>query len=246
MSIKENKITEKSMLSKDGNIHKDHRKRVKSRFLKKGIDVFDDYQALEFLLFYSYPRIDTNPIGHRLIKEFKTLEGVFNAEYEELIKVDGVGPEAATFITFIGQLRNKIKYDSLKEEGVKLDSTAFIGYYCMNSLSHLRRERLMLLCLNEESRLISRDIISTGVANATSADIRSILEIALKRDASGIILAHNHPGGNSHPSKDDITVTNSIVDLLSGINVTVVDHIICGDSDFCSLSERGLLKQAGI
>ncbi len=104
-------IEKESKPIKKENIHKDHRKRVKSRFLKKGIDIFDDYQALEFLLFYVYSRIDTNPIAHRLINEFKNLEGVFNAECEELVKIEGVCTEVATFINFIGQLRNKIKYE---------------------------------------------------------------------------------------------------------------------------------------
>ena len=228
---------------KKENIHKDHRKRVKSRFLKKGIDIFDDYQALEFLLFYVYSRIDTNPIAHRLINEFKNLEGVFNAECEDLVKIEGVGPEAATFINFIGQLRNKIKYDSQKDVGEILDSTACIGRYCMDALIDLKNEHLILLCIDNERRLISKDIISKGIPNATKADVRKIIEIALKRNAAGIILSHNHPGGNSHPSNNDIEISNIIVDSLRGINVALVDHIICGQYDFCSLAERGFLKQ---
>jgi len=225
----------------NSNIHAGHRERMRKRFLKDGINVFDDYQVLEFLMYYVYKREDTNPIGHKLINEFKTLEAVFNADYEELQSVEGIGPSGALLINFIGQLRNKIVYDSMNTNNITLNSTADIGHYCMDCLRHLNHERLMMLSLNDDRQLISRDIISEGVSNATSADIKTIVSTALKRNATGIILAHNHPGGNSHPSSADISTTSRIIDSLAGINVCVIDHIICGEFDFCSFYERDLL-----
>jgi len=226
------------------NIHAGHRERMEKRFLKDGINIFDDYQVLEFLMYYVYKVKDTNPIGHNLIKEFKTLESVFNADYEELLQVEGIGPKAAILINFIGQLRNKIVYDSLQTENIKLNSTAVLGHYCMDCLRHLKFERLIMLSLNDNRELISRDIISEGISNATSAEIKTIVSTALKRNASGVVLAHNHPGGNSHPSSADINTTTRIIDSLAGINVSVLDHIICGEFDFCSFYERDLLKKS--
>lgn len=230
--------------AKPKNIHAGHRERMRNRFLNNGINVFDDYQALEFLMFYVHKRKDTNELGHALIDEFKTLEGVFSASYEDLLTVDGIGSAGAMLINFIGQLRNKIVYDSMTTERIKLDSTVAIAHYCMDCLRHLSYERLIMLCINDNRELISRDIISEGVVNATAVNTRRILELALRRNASGIILSHNHPGGNSHPSNNDIIFTNTIIDSLSGMNISVIDHIICGESDFCSTFERGFLKTA--
>jgi len=158
-----------------------------------------------------------------------------------LLQVEGIGPKAAILINFIGQLRNKIVYDSLQTENIKLNSTAVLGHYCMDCLRHLKFERLIMLSLNDNRELISRDIISEGISNATSAEIKTIVSTALKRNASGVVLAHNHPGGNSHPSSADINTTTRIIDSLAGINVSVLDHIICGEFDFCSFYERDLL-----
>lgn len=230
----------------NSNIHAGHRERMRKRFLKDGINIFDDYQVLEFLMYYVYKRGDTNPIGHNLINEFKTLEAVFNAEYEELQSVEGIGPSGALLINFIGQLRNKIVYDSMNTHNIKFNTIADIGHYCMDCLRHLNHERLIMLSLNDNRELISRDIISEGVSNATSAEIKTIVSTALKRNASGIILAHNHPGGNSHPSSSDINTTSRIIDSLSGINVSVIDHIICGEFDFSSFYERELLNGSNI
>ena len=229
--------------NKKPNIHAGHRERMRKRFLKDGINVFDDYQVLEFLMYYVYKRGDTNPLGHKLINEFKTLEAVFKADYEELLRIEGIGPAGATLINFIGQLRNKIIYDSVQKGKVKFLTTADLGHYCMDSLRHLKFERFIMLSFNQKSELISRDIISEGISNATSAEIKNIVSLALKRDAASVVLAHNHPGGNSHPSSADINTTARIIDALNGINVELLDHIICGEGDFCSFSDRNLLKK---
>ena len=73
------------------NLHEGHRKRMKERFIKSGLDDFAPHNILELLLFYSIPRGDTNPVAHRLIDTFGSLSGVFDATPEELAKVDGVG-----------------------------------------------------------------------------------------------------------------------------------------------------------
>jgi len=87
-----------------GTIHDGHRQRLKQRFVKEGLTSFESHNILELLLFYALPRQDTNVIAHELIDNFKTLTGVFNAPYEELIKVKGLGENGATLIKLIPQL----------------------------------------------------------------------------------------------------------------------------------------------
>ena len=227
---------------KSQNVHAGHRERMRKRFIDNGITVFDDYQALEFLMFYVHKRKDTNEIGHALINRFKTLERVFDASYRDLLNVEGIGEAGAILINFIGQLRNKIALDSLETKRIKFDNTAIISQFCMEALKNLNHERLILLCLNPSRELLSMDIISEGVANATVVNTRKILEIVLRYNASGVVLAHNHPGGNSHPSDNDIKMTNSLIDLLASMNIALLDHIICGEYDFKSMAESGLLK----
>lgn len=72
-------------------LHKGHRERLKSRFLKEGLDAFEDHQVLELLLFQAIPRIDTNPIAHLLIKRFGSLSAVLEADPHDLESVEGIG-----------------------------------------------------------------------------------------------------------------------------------------------------------
>ena len=92
----ENKIPE--------NVHKNHRARLRETFRKAGVDGMPDHNLLEFLLFYSIPRKDTNEIAHRLIATFGSLNRVFDAPYEELLKVEGMGESSALLISSIPAL----------------------------------------------------------------------------------------------------------------------------------------------
>ena len=93
------------------NLHEGHRKRMKERFIKSGLDDFAPHNILELLLFYSIPRGDTNPVAHRLIDTFGSLSGVFDATPEELAKVDGVGENSAILISMIPQIARKYLED---------------------------------------------------------------------------------------------------------------------------------------
>jgi len=221
-------------------IHKGHRERVRRRFLKDGIDVLDDHQVLELLLFYVHKVKDTNPIGHELISKFKSLEGVFAATYDELCSVDGISEAGATLIMLIGQLRNRLSLSNVQKK-LRLADARDAGEYCRGFLKDLPTGRMIVISLNSRKEVIAADIISDGNSNATVVDVRKVLEIALLRKASGVVLSHNHPGDTTHPSSSDVAVTERIIQVLEGINISVIDHIICNEDSFESMSERGFL-----
>ena len=82
-------------------IHDGHRQRLKERFSREGLDNFDELQVLELLLFYCIPRVDTNPLAHRLLEHFGSLSQVLEATQPELEKVPGMGANAAVFLNLI-------------------------------------------------------------------------------------------------------------------------------------------------
>lgn len=88
-------------------VHDGHRERMKSRFVEAGLDGFNDHNALEMLLFYAVPRKDTNELAHRLLKQFGSLASVFEAKHEELMRVDGIGENAATLIKLIPEISRR-------------------------------------------------------------------------------------------------------------------------------------------
>ena len=88
-------------------VHNGHRERLKNRFIEHGLVNFNELNALELLLFYAIPRKDTNELAHALLDRFETLSGVFEASFQELTEVPGIGENAATLILLIPQIIRK-------------------------------------------------------------------------------------------------------------------------------------------
>lgn len=226
-----------------GNIHKGHRKRMRQKFMSDGLDGFIDHEILEFLMFYVHKTKDTNPLGHTLLKEFGSLKNVFSASYKELINVDGIGEQGAVLIRFISLLSNRIRRSEIPSK-ICLSTEEETGEYCMSLLYGLTEERFIIICVDSDRNVISWHEISKGVSNATVVELRKIVEIAMARDAVGIILAHNHPGDSTNPSAADMSITNKVIRVLEELNIAVVDHIICNDETFTSMEQRGFMSKA--
>ncbi len=213
------------------NVHEGHRDRLRQRFLDEGLDNFQDHNVLELLLFYSIPRKDTNEEAHNLIDTFGSLSGVFNASYEDLCKVKGIGENSATLIKMMPELFKKYEVDIINNDDVILNKSELIAKYVSSYFKGLTTEKMYLLCLDSACRVLSFNLISEGTVNATPLNIRTIMEISLKYNASQLILVHNHPSGVVAPSRKDIDATMGIQDLMSKMGMKLSDHIIIGHGD---------------
>ncbi len=207
-------------------VHEGHRKILKQRFLKEGLNAFEDHQVLELLLFYTIPRRDTNEIAHRLLNKYGTLESLLDASPEDLIQNGGVTPNTAIFLSMVPQLARKYM---LIKQGKKpvLDSSVKAGNY--------------VICLNSQNKINYTALVHEGTINEAPVYPRIIVETALRYKASSVILAHNHPGGSLKPSNADIEVTRKICDALKTISINVIDHMICAGNAYFSFAEQGLL-----
>lgn len=223
---------------KEKNIHKGHRKRVKDRFLKEGLDTFKEHEVLEFLLFYTIPQKNTNTIAHELINKFGSLDNVLSAKVHELKKVKNIKDEAAIFLNFIGQLKSRV---ASRPKNRHLSDIDDAGEFCCELLKEYTEERLLLISLNAKMNVLNVDTISKGDFSSTTVDIRRIVELALERKAVSVILAHNHPNDTAHPSDTDLHATGRIMRVLEGLGIEVTDHIVCSGDKFVSMAQRGML-----
>lgn len=227
---------------KTKSIHEGHRQRVKNRFLKEGLDSFEDHEVLEMLLFYIIPRRDTNEIAHELLNRFGSFDGVISAKPKELHKVKHISEGASIFLNFIGQLKARTMVRPKKKI---LHDIEDAGEFCCELLKEYTEERLLLISLNGEMKVEHVDTVSKGDFSSTKVDIRKIVELALGNNAVSVILAHNHPGDAPHPSDSDLISTGHIMRVLEGMGIQFTDHIICSDDKFVSMSQRGMLDLAG-
>lgn len=222
----------------------EHRKRVKDRFRKEGLENFDERYALELLLFYCVPRKDTKDLAVSLLNHFGSFVRVMEATGEELQKVPGVGEGVATFFQFLRELQRYYMVRRDLDPGIPLLTSDAYGKLLQGKFLHQRNEVVYLLCLDAKCKLISCQMVGEGTVNSANVSIRKIVEMCLNANATSVVLAHNHPGGLAVPSPDDIETTYRLAHTLSTMDITLVDHLVFADGDYISMTQsyyyRGL------
>lgn len=223
------------------NIHKDHRKRVKERFRREGLDGFAEVHALELLLFFALPQGDTNPVAHDLLNRFGSLTGVLNAPAEELEKVDKIGEHASTLLMLT---REFSRYYMVNDDRVCriLTSVRQCGDFLVPYFVGRRDETVFVLCLDSKCKVISCTELGSGSVNATAISIRKVVEAALGANATSVVLAHNHPSGFAMPSDEDVLTTRRIGCALEMVGIVLADHIVVADGDYVSMVQSGLYR----
>ena len=222
-------------------VHKGHRDRLRERYLKDGLDSFEDHQVLELLLFYSIQRKDTNEIAHRLLKEFGSLANVLDASGEDLMNVEGIGMNSAVLLSCISDVFRKYK-QSLMDKNPLIETTSGAMIYAKNLLEGRKYENLYVICLNGKGEIIHSRKVAEGTLSEVSAYPRKIVEAALQCKAFSVILAHNHPGGSAMPSEADLLVTRKVAKALALVDIELKDHIIVGKDKAISLKEINAFK----
>lgn len=225
----------------DKKIHDGHRQRVKERYLSEGLDSFQDHEVLEFLLFFCIPMKDTNELAHKMILEFGTLAGLFEADPMEISKRCGVSENTAILVSSVTSFARR--YNKVKQ-GAKpvLNSSSKAGEYVKTLFIGKTYEAMYVICLDSQSRLNHAKLVHEGTINEVTVYPRLVVETALRYKAISVILAHNHPGGTLHPSKADVEMTKRVMIALEAISISVMDHIIVASDKYVSFAEKGLMK----
>ena len=219
-------------------IHKDHRKRMKERFLKQGLDGFTEFQALEFLLFFCIPQGDTNVLAHKLIDHFGSLSQVLEASVEELKKVNGIGDHSAILIQLMNQMARFYLVDRAKREKV-LPTIEDCARYLQPYFYGRMNETVFLMWLDAKCKALCCKEVGEGSINSAGISVRRIVETALREGATTVVLAHNHPSGIAIPSPEDIQTTRRVAAALQSVEIHLADHIVVADDDYVSMVQSG-------
>lgn len=222
-------------------VHDGHRERLRASFAEHGLESFNELNALELLLCYAIPRRDTNEIAHRLLNAFGSLSGVFQASMQELTSVPGIGENAATLILMVPQIVKKAHVSKAKETKIIRNSTD-AGNYLLPYFLDEPDEIVMMLCLDNKRAVICCREMGRGAVNSVEANIRRMVETALKVKTTTVIVAHNHPNGVALPSREDDNFTRTLYRSLGLLGITLEDHIIVANDEFISLADSGAMR----
>ena len=203
----------------ENHLHGGHRARMRERFLTAGGNALADHELLEMLLFYVIPRRDTNDLSHRLIEEFGSLSGVLEADPDLLAKVCGISESSSTYLKLLGELGRRYTASKLQQNDEKtvFDTPGKIAAFMAPRYMGINVERVYLLLFDNGMHMIDCFHVCDGSVSGVSMSVRRIAEQAYKKGASAAILTHNHPGGLSTPSADDIRVTQRLENALRDV-----------------------------
>ncbi len=221
--------------------HEGHRKRLRERFAAAGLEAFAPHEILELLLMFAIPRRDTKPIAYQLMTRFGSLHAVLQASAQELMQVDGIGENAATLLSMMTPLF-RAYHKSAEEEMPVIKNLQQCASYCKGLFTGERYEKLYVVCLDGRMRRINTILISSGDVSEVPVFFRHVLSAASQCNATGIVLTHNHPNGSAQPSSEDVALTDSLAQILGGINVKLYDHVIVSPTETFSFRKGGLLE----
>ena len=205
-----------------------HRKRLRDRFLQSGLDGFLDYEIVELLLTLGTPMKDCKQMAKEAIKMFGGLRGVLDASLDELQQIKGIGPSNAFGIKLFQAISEKYAREKMPTK-IPLTSPQMVSDYLRKKLGREKKEHFLILSLDSRNNLIRENIVSVGTLNTNLVHPREVFKEAIDAHAASVILAHNHPSGNTEPSKEDLEITKKLVEAGRIMDIEVLDHLIIGD-----------------
>lgn len=232
-SGEDTKITKK-------NDHAGHRARLRTRFLKGGVDALADYELLELLLFTVIPRRDVKPLAKELMTTYGDFAGVISADVDQLSNHKGMGEGAAAALKIVQTAAVRLAQEQVLNKPV-LSNWKALQDYVRAAMAHEKREQFRILFLNRKNILIADEQQGEGTVDHTPVYTREVVKRALDLGASAIIMVHSHPSGDPKPSKGDIAMTREVRDACAKLEISVHDHLIVGRRGTTSFKSMGLL-----
>ncbi len=210
--------------------------RLARKFLRRNPDTLTDAELLELLLQFSHS--EPEKMAHRLLVHYPNIANLLEADVMSLSSIEELDEDSVLLLRLVPELQRR--YFLTRSQTVPyLKNAADYARYLLPHFYGARDEMVYLLMLDAACKVINCSLIGHGSVNSANVPIRRLVQEAINANASGIVLAHNHPSGIAVPSKEDVEITIRLSESLEIMELTLLDHIIVADDDFVSLKESG-------
>ena len=216
-----------------------HRSRLRKRLFEGGENALLDHELVEYLLALAIPRRDTKEQAKALIAKFGGIGPLLSASADTLRR-EGLS-ESVIGALKIAQATAFRLLETRAEGAPVLSSWEALCDYLHAAMAHSRTEQVRILFLNAKNMLIANEAMWTGSVDEASVHVREIIARAIALGATAIIVVHNHPSGDPTPSKQDVRITQDLMEAARHMKITVHDHVIVGASGRTSMRAMGLI-----
>lgn len=220
--------------------HFGHRKRLRERYLRSGLKSLAEHEILELIITYAIPRMDCKPLSKRLLSQFKNLNGVLNADKDELLEVQGFGEMTLSLVKLIKDV-NKFYIKNEIIEKSYINSTKDLLDFLKIDISYEKKEIFKIILLNSKNIFLDEKNIFEGTLDKSSVYPRELVKYILNKNAKSVIFVHNHPSGCTKPSEKDIIFTKKMKEIFFNIEIRLLDHLIVSKGEHFSFLENELI-----
>lgn len=218
-----------------------HRERLREKLFDGAGRGLQDYELLELLLFPAIPRKDIKPLAKDLLAYYQNLRGVFYAEPSQLKEKFKLSETVISLLKVSVVIVDRLARTQISQQTL-IGSWKELLHYCTVTMGHERVEQFRVLFLDQKNKLIADEVLSKGTVNQTSVYPREVMKRAIELGATSLILVHNHPSGDTKPSRADIDMTKEIQNAGRVFGIKIFDHIIISSSSHSSFQNLGLLN----
>lgn len=214
--------------------------RPREKLLSKGRNALSDSELIAILIGSGSKNESAVDLSQKILAKAKNnLNQLGRLSVNDLMEFKGIGEAKAITIAAALELGRRRKKDGpLKKDKILTSRDAFEIFHPQLDLHY---EEFWILLLNRANNVINKINISNGGVTGTVVDIKKILKHAIENLSTSIILCHNHPSGNIHPSQADIDLTKNLKQAAALMEIQVVDHIILGENSYYSFADNGMM-----
>ena len=213
--------------------------RPRERLASLGPQALTNAELIAILLRVGVKGESAVAVGQRLLQKFSGLNGLHRAPFKELMNQHGLGEAKASQIKAAIELGRRLTLES-PEERTAINSPADAAALVQYEMSALEQEHLRVMLLDRRNRVMETVEVYKGSVNSSQVRVGEVFKEAIRKNASAVVVIHNHPSGDPTPSPDDVAVTRAIVQAGKLLDVEVLDHLVIGQGKWVSLKERGL------
>ncbi|MCD7723615.1 MAG: hypothetical protein LUH82_06655 [Clostridiales bacterium] len=218
------------------------KKTLQSTYATGGAGEMLDREILELVLEYAAPGCRAKSEAQKMLEGFGSLENIFNSGQQQFCQMSGLGDSAAVLFSLISRVPGRIM--AQRNAGVThIKNAEQAKIYFGNMLYEETIEKIILMCLNEEKRILSCRVVSDGTVNLSEVSMQKAMYAMSNIDTRFAMLAHNHPRGRAQPSAKDIKFTVKAREMFGQMGIKLIDHIIVGESETISLNSIARFKK---
>ncbi|MBR1591663.1 MAG: hypothetical protein IJ666_01450 [Ruminococcus sp.] len=229
---------------KKKNIHAGHRKRMREKFLNGYADSFCDHELLEILLFYCIPVANTNHTAHELIESFGGISGVFKANADELVKINGISSKTAEKIVYIGNLMEE--YRKISEKNREFHNFDSIEKYFLDYFKDIKSDICLVINAQPEFETLDKITIPVSFFRENKISEEETAKMLIMKNMHNIVIGINHGDRSVIPGSTDYSIMQFFFEKFRIFDVTVEDCIICSGTSTFSLMRNGAFDNMSV